>query len=251
MPERFFSSRAVSQVRHHLAWLIQHRLNLILTMLVLVAGTWAFIEMADNVLEGDTQAFDEAILRALRRLSESESPTGYSWLHQAARDLTALGSLSVLLIFTLAAAGFVLLIGDRLAFVLILAATWGGQAVCLALKAGLNRSRPAVVEHWDDVATASFPSGHSMMSAVVYLTLAVMLAQFLKGRRLKSYVIGIAAGLTFLVGLSRLILGVHYPTDVLAGWTAGLVWSLLCGFLASAYREHHRKTRLSLEADPG
>jgi undecaprenyl-diphosphatase len=202
-------------------------------------------------LEGDTQAFDEAILRALRSGQELGEPAGAPWLRQAALDVTALGGFPVLLIFTLAVAGFVLLIGDRLAFALILAATWGGQAICLALKAGLNRSRPEVVPHWDDVATASFPSGHAMMSAVVYLTLAVMLAQFLKGRRLKSYVIGVAAALTFLVGLSRLILGVHYPTDVLAGWTAGLVWSLLCGFLASAYRERRRKTRLSLEAETG
>jgi undecaprenyl-diphosphatase len=191
--------------------------------------------LASEVVEGDTKAFDEAVLRALRSSLDPTESVGDSWLRRAARNLSSLGSNTVLLVFTLAAAGFLLLVRDVSAAALVLAATWGGQLVCLALKASFNRSRPDLVPHWDQISTASFPSGHAMMSAVVYLTLAVRLVNFVHGRKLKTYIIGVAATLTFLVGVSRLVLGVHYPTDVMAGWTAGLVWSLACGLAASAY----------------
>jgi undecaprenyl-diphosphatase len=239
-------SNTVSQVRRAAALVTGQRLNLVLAMLLLVGGAWLFIELAGDVLEGDTHEFDAAVLRALRSGEDFGDPVGPFWLRNTARDVTALGSASVLLIVTLAVAGFLALTKNYAAMVLVLAATWGGQLICSALKAGLDRARPDIVPHWDTVATASFPSGHAMMSAVVYLTLGVMLANFVQGRRLKTYIIGIAAGLTFLVGASRLFLGVHYPTDVLAGWTAGLVWALFCGLAVSLYKQRRGKTRLSL-----
>jgi undecaprenyl-diphosphatase len=239
----------VSRLRRAAALLTRQRLSLVLAMLVLVGGAWVFIELAGDVLEGDTHDFDAAVLRALRSGEDFGEPVGPSWLRNGARDITALGSTSVLLIVTLAVAGFLALASRYIDLVLVLAATWGGQLLCSSLKAGLNRARPDIVPHWDTVASPSFPSGHAMMSAVVYLTLAVMLANLVQSRKLKTYIIGIAAFLTFLVGASRLFLGVHYPTDVLAGWAAGLVWALFCGLAMSFYTRGRGKTPLSVNSD--
>lgn len=245
------ATRVLSVLHGAYTWLAQQNLVLILTVLVIVAGAWGFIELADEVLEGDTKAFDETVLRALRSGEDLGEPIGPSWVRQSARDLTALGGIAVLLLFTLAVSGFLLLARRYHEFALVLAATWGGQIVCSTLKSAVDRKRPDVVPHWDDVATASFPSGHSMMAAVVYLTLSVMLANFLPGRRLKTYIVSLAVVLTFLVGASRVVLGVHYPSDVLAGWTAGLVWALLCGLLAGRFKRREKEIPLSLDANPG
>ena len=122
--------------------------------------------------------------------------------------------------------------------VLVVAATLGGLLVSHLLKDLYDRPRPELVPHLVPVSTASFPSGHAMLSAVVYLTLGALLARLVDAWWVKLYVIVAALGLTGLVGLSRVYLGVHYPTDVLAGWAAGLSWAILC-WLAVRYLQRH------------
>lgn len=102
-------------------------------------------------------------------------------------------------------------------------ATSTGSLAALALKHFIGRDRPTVIPHLREVTTPSFPSGHSMLSAVVYLTLGILLMQILHGRATKMYCLTWAMLISFLVGVSRIYLGVHYPTDVLAGWMAGKV----------------------------
>src|SRR2546430_5724073 len=118
----------------------------------------------------------------------------------------------------------------------VLVATIGATTINSTIKGLVDRPRPVVVPRLTDVSSESFPSGHSAMSAAVYLTLGGLLAQTVSRRRIKLYFIFVAMLITFLVGLSRVCLGVHYPSDVLAGWTTGLVWALLCwlagGFLS-------------------
>ena len=213
-------------------WLGQHELLVLLAVLVVVAGIWGFIVLADAVSEGRTQCFDESVLRALRRPDDPAIPIGPRWMEGVGRDLTAMGDVSVLLLTTLAVTGFFLLDGKFAAMGFMLAAVTGGLTVSSLLKAGFERPRPDVVPHLSQVYTSSFPSGHSMMSAVVYLTLGTMLARMVTERRLKFYFLGVALVLTALVGISRVYMGVHYPTDVLAGWTAGLVWATLCWLAA-------------------
>ena len=207
-------------------------LLLLLGVLVIVGGTWAFIELADEVSEGSTQRLDDYALRALRQRDDPSKPIGPKWLGEIGRDLTALGGIAALTLITLSVAGFLLIRRQYSAALLVIVATLGGLILSTIMKHAFDRPRPDIVPHLSDVYTSSFPSGHSMMSATVYLTLGALLARFVEQRRLKLYFLSVALLLTFLVGVSRVYMGVHYPTDVLAGWTAGLVWATLCWLVA-------------------
>jgi undecaprenyl-diphosphatase len=114
-----------------------------------------------------------------------------------------------------------------------LVAVSGGALLSSVLKATFNRPRPDVVAHLVQVSSASFPSGHSLISAVIYPTLGAVLASLSVQRRTKIYFILSAFVLMVLIGLSRMYLGVHYPSDVLAGWTVGLAWSLACWLVST------------------
>ncbi len=115
---------------------------------------------------------------------------------------------------------------------LVVVATAGGGLLNEVLKWWFARKRPEIVPHLVSVGSASFPSGHSMLALVTYLTLGALLARFASRRRSRTYCIVVSLLLALLVGLSRVYLGVHYPTDVLAGWSAGLAWALPCWLVA-------------------
>jgi undecaprenyl-diphosphatase len=213
-------------IRSFLAWLGSHGHLVIAAVLAIVAGTWGFVELLDEVKEGDTRHFDEWMIRTLR---EHEGPP---WLQEVGRDFTALGGVAVLCLVTAAVAGSLLLRRMYGAMWLVLIATTGGLVLSTVLKHFIDRDRPQLVEHRWVVYTSSFLSGRSMVSAVVYLTLGSLLARIMPGRLLKLYFLFVAMALTFLVGVSRVYLGVHWPTDVLAGWCGGLVWALVCWLVA-------------------
>lgn len=194
-------------------------------LFVLFCG-YCFIELADAVKEGDTQTVDEWILRSLRRADDLAVPIGPRWLSEAMLDITALGSPAVLSLMVVAVIGFMRLHRRFGAILLTLLATISGKIVMDALKRWVERDRPTVVPHLREVANESFPSGHAMLSAIVYLTLGILLTQIVRGRAAKLYCLTCAMLLTFLVGVSRIYLGVHYPTDVLAGWMVGIAWAL-------------------------
>jgi undecaprenyl-diphosphatase len=219
-------------------WLGGHELAIILALLVVVAGTWGFFALAGEVLEGDTQRLDERIIRALRRPDDPATPIGPPWMEEVGRDITALGGVPLIVLITGSVVGFLALDRKYGAMWFVLGATSSGFALSAALKALFRRPRPEVVPHLMKAYTSSFPSGHSMMSAVVYLTLGVLLARLVRRRRLKVYFLSLAVLLTVLVGVSRVYMGVHYPTDVLAGWTAGLVWAVLCWLVQRALQRH-------------
>ncbi len=218
-------------------WLGRHELMVLVGLLVIAGGSWLFLELTDEVLEGETQAFDEWVVKAMRRADDPATPIGPAWLGEIGRDLTALGGVAVLSLVTLAVLGFLWLDGKRAAMWFVLIATSGGLVLSLALKAFISRPRPSVVPHLSYVHTSSFPSGHSMMSAVVYLTLGALLTRLVGEVRLKFYFLAVASLLTGLVGVSRIYMGVHYPTDVLAGWTVGLVWATLCWVVARSLQQ--------------
>jgi undecaprenyl-diphosphatase len=205
----------------------QTDLRVLLTLLVIAGSLLVFVWVADAVDEGSTQTFDERLVLGMRDPAAPGLVAGSPVLTELARDVTALGSLPVLTLVALAAVGFLALSQLYRALLLVLAASVGGTAWTFLLKGLFARERPRLFE--DAVVSAtSFPSGHAALSAVIYLTIAALLARLVERRRLRAYVVGVAALATFLVGLSRVVLGVHYPTDVLAGWTLGLAWALFC-----------------------
>ncbi len=204
---------------------------LLAALLAIVVCVWVFVAVADRVTEGHTQHLDEQLLLRMRAGSPSE-PRGPEFLPGAMRDLTALGSPSVLALFVLAVAGSLAARRQYHALGLLLVATVGGVLLNELLKLVFARPRPPLAFHLTEVRSMSFPSGHAMESAIIYLTLAALLARLVQPRLLRLYFIGLAFFLTFAVGVSRVYLGVHYPSDVLAGWTAGLAWALLCWTVA-------------------
>ncbi len=195
------------------------------------AALWAFIELADEVLEGETSSLDETIILMLRDPDDRTDPIGQPWLEEMMRDFTGMGGVGFLTLITMAVIGFLLFARKPKAALAVVVAIGGGILISSLLKAGFDRPRPDLVPHGSLVYTASFPSGHSMMTATVTLTLGAMLARTLPRRRLRAYIISVCILVTLLVGISRVYLGVHWPTDVLAGWLVGSAWALICGAL--------------------
>ena len=200
-----------------------------LVALLLIGGAlFAFFQLASEVSEGDTRAFDRAILLGLRSATDPAVPIGPKWLPEAMTDITAFGSLTGLLLVG-AAVIFYLLVARRARTALfVFVASASGIALGNLLKLVYARPRPLLVPHLVDVTSSSFPSGHATDSAIVYLTLAALLARTVPERALRIYIIGAAIAVVVLIGMSRVYLGVHWPSDVVAGWTIGAAWAFAC-----------------------
>jgi len=192
------------------------------------ASVWAFFVLADEVIEGDTRALDERLLLALRTPGIPSDPLGPPWLEEAGRDFTALGGTGVMVFLVVAVTLFLALARRRAEAVILVVASLGALGLELLLKGWYGRPRPDLVPHAARVFSASFPSGHATMSAAVFLTIGALLAATQPEPRIKIYIASLAVLLTVLVGVSRVYLGVHWPTDVLAGWTLGAAWAAIC-----------------------
>jgi undecaprenyl-diphosphatase len=213
--------------RHELTWLF---VGLGACVLLFV-----FVSLAGEVTEGDTQAFDTKILRALRDPADPSKPIGPAWIEDSLLDLTAIGGSTVLTLVILAVIGF-LVLQTRYRTALVVAITSGsGELLNAAMKHVFHRPRPSIVPHLRAVFSTSFPSGHAMESAIVYLTLGAILMRASETRVTKMYILGIAVLLTTLVGVSRVYLGVHYPTDVIGGWIVGFMWASVCWLVAQRF----------------
>ncbi len=205
---------------------------ILLAGLVVAGGLWGFVELMEVVRAGTPRSFDADILLAFRQAGQPNVPVGPLWLEGAMRDITSLGSASVLVLITTATIIYFLLVRRWATALLIFVAVAGGQVLSSLLKVGIDRPRPELVSHLVTETSLSFPSGHAMLSAVTYLTLGSLAARFLPGRVAKVYVLSLSVLVAVLVGVSRIYLGVHWPSDVLAGWCAGFAWAMLCWLVA-------------------
>lgn len=212
------------------AWLKRLRREVvpISAALVLTVGLWAFLSVADEVAEGETHAVDLALLMSLRQPGDPAVPIGPHWLTTMAMDITSMGSLAVLGLVVMATCGLFLALRRYREALILVVASGGGLAISQTLKMIFARDRPDAGLHLVEAINASFPSGHAMLSASVYLTLGALTARFASRRRVKTFVMTSAVIMTGLVGVSRVYLGVHWPTDVLAGWCVGASWAMVC-----------------------
>lgn len=211
----------------------RHHLTILAFMLSICGMLSVFLWLAGEVMEGDTRAFDRMLLLAMRTPGNLADPVGPAWLEFAARDITSLGGYPVLVLVTLAVIGFLLIVGKQHAALLVVVSIGGGTLLSSGLKGLFDRPRPDLVPHAVEVYTMSFPSGHATLSAVTYLTLGALLTRVQPQRRVKAYLLSVAVVLAILIGASRVYLGVHWPTDVLAGWCVGAAWAILCWTVAT------------------
>ena len=169
---------------------------------------------------------EQWLLLGLRDSADPAQLIGPAWLAGAMRDITALGSTSVLALLSLLALALLIADGRRRAALLFAATAIGGLVLETVVKALVDRPRPALVPHLVDVGTASFPSGHAMMSAVILIALVLLVRDLGARPALFRTALSGASILVVLVGASRVALGVHWPSDVAAGWVLGTAWVL-------------------------
>lgn len=205
---------------------------LLLAAATLCGSMLVFVEVTDQVMEGGLHDAEQQWMRSLRSPDDPSQPLGPRWLQHVGLDVSALGGGAVLTLMTLVVCGYLLIERRFYNVIFLLVAAVGGLVLNKFLKALFGRERPDIVPHLSEVSSASYPSGHSMLSSIVYLTLGVMLARSVKSRTLKIYFVSVALGLSFFIGLSRVYLGVHYPTDVVAGWAAGTGYAMICALAA-------------------
>src|SRR5687768_3358832 len=213
-------------------------LVLLACALVAVVVVNQFIELTDDVSEGETGEFDRWAVQSFRRADDPATPIGPAWVREVGLDFTALGSHAIIGLVVTAVGVFLALKRQWRVMWLVLAASVGAMVLSAASKHLVGRERPDVVPHLREVTTPSFPSGHATLAAAVYLTLGAVLAQVVTGRYTRAYCLLLPMAVVFVVGLSRVYLGVHYPTDVLGGWALGLAWALVCWSIA-----HYLKDR--------
>jgi undecaprenyl-diphosphatase len=215
-------------------WILVRRYG---PLVLVAAALLTFGLLAEEVVEGDTLGFDRWGLLLFRTPGTPEVPLGPLWLQEAVRDLTSLGSVSILVIITVATVMQLLLSGRLRTGLYVAGAVVSGSVISTVLKILFDRPRPDMpgAPH---VFTASFPSGHATLSAVVFLTLAAVLAATTSERRLQAFYVALGIVLTVVVGISRIYIGVHYPTDVAAGWLIGTSWAILCWAGADALARH-------------
>lgn len=227
----------------------------LLAMFMLIAGfVWAFVKLAGEMVEGETLGVDRAITLLFRQPGNPAVPIGPGWLRDGMIDLTALGSVAVLTLVSVMAV-LALLVRRRWRLALMMAAATGGGAIASTVLKGLfARPRPEIVPHLVEVNTLSFPSGHATNSAIVYLTIALVLARNFQDRATRVFILVSAVALVMAIGLTRVFLGVHYPTDVLAGWLVGAAWALAMGAITARLQVRNKveppEAKLSLTETP-
>ena len=199
----------------------------LLAFAILGATTWGFIVVTRHVMDGTFQGWDDRILQAMRDSDETSSPRGPLVIEHAARDLTAMGSMTVIMIMTGAMTGFFFLVHRRRDALLLAGAIGSGLLAFFLLKHLIARERPTLVSPLVHSETHSFPSGHVMLAVVLYFGLAILISRHVTLFRVRAFVWWAAVALSLAIAFTRTYLGIHWPSDVAAGLLAGIGWTAL------------------------
>ena len=224
---------------------LKREARLIIAFVMVAAALFLVVKLGSEIQEGETSYFDRWLLLALRQRTDLNQPIGPGWLRPAMVDITALGGVTVLTLLTVTVIGYLVAARNYGTAVLVAAATLSGSLLERFLKLAFERARPAIVPHFVEIHSLSFPSGHATNSAIVFLTLGALLARAQTERRTRIYVVAAAMILTVLIGCSRVYVGVHWPTDVVAGWAIGGSWALLWWAIGVRFRP-----RISTDGTP-
>lgn len=230
--------------------LARTELALLSGLLIVAFGIWAFAGLADETAETGGQAFDQAVLAAMRPNPDPSDAWGPWWLQVAAGDITALGGIAVLGLFATVVVIFLLIQRKRLSALMLVLGLAGGVGLSEGLKGMFGRARPPTLFQAVETINASFPSGHALLSTVFYLTVGVLLARTLPRRRLKIFVLGTAVLIALLVGATRVYLAAHWATDVLAGWSVGAAWAMSLWLVAALIERRQRLRHADLQDAP-
>jgi undecaprenyl-diphosphatase len=207
------------------------------SIIVIVALIMGFVALASGVLAAATEPIDHALLQALRR--DVSDPHGPAWLERTMLNLSALGSAAVTSLIVSVAALFLILDRRPRQAMLVVGAAGVAAIGLTLLKLSIGRARPTIVEHIEVIGGLSFPSGHTLIAAVLYPTLGMLIASNMRERQLKVFVFVVAARLALLVGFTRVYIGVHYPSDVLGGWLLGLAFAFGAGMVIRSLKTKH------------
>ena len=198
---------------------------------------YVFIRLASEVGEGETSQFDRAVLLAAQSIRAS-----HAWAAEVMRDLSGLGSTVALSLITLSTVSYLAMFHKRRTALLLACAVVSGTLLVSLFKVNFGRTRPEAQYAEFVVSGWSFPSGHASMSAVVFLTLGALIAGARTDRAERRFILLLAATMTVLVGVSRVVLGVHYATDVLGGWIFGTSWAITWLLIANWFASRSRHT---------
>ncbi len=226
------ASASTNRLMLAIHWLWQRELPVLLAIFATFVSLFLFVLLTQLALQEQPHELDRYLLLLMRNPHDLSDPLGPPWLEEVGRDITALGGNAVLILLTLAVLIFLLMSDKSYLALVVLVATLGALGASSLLKKSIDRDRPDLVPHRTVIYTASFPSGHSMLSASTYPTLGALLAATQRRKRIKIFILLFCTFITLLVGISRVYLGVHWPSDVVAGWTAGAAWALICWLLA-------------------
>ncbi|MDB5432304.1 MAG: putative phosphatidylglycerophosphatase [Caulobacter sp.] len=206
------------------------------TMMAVTAAIWGFLHLSSEVGEKETLPIDTRLLLMLRNPANPSDPIGSRSFEESMRDLTALGGVTFLTIMVVIAFSALMFYRKRRQAWVFLGVVALAETSADLLKMVFDRARPTLVPHGSYVYSYSFPSGHSTMSAAVFLTLAGILASLEPKRRAKAFIFTVAVLLVIAIGFSRVYLGVHWPTDVLGGWTLGAAWAMVARLALIAWK---------------
>jgi undecaprenyl-diphosphatase len=236
--------------RDRLGWraLVRREREIVILLVGVAACLLLFRQIAEIVEEGRANAFDLRVLHTLRPVGLPHDSLGWIWANIGASDLSAMGSISVLTYIVVLVSGLFLGLKRWREAALLFLASAGGLIMTVGLQDLFNRPRPPLTLEEAAGLNASFPSGHALLSATVYLTLGTLIGHFADRRFVRFYALGAAVVLTVIIGVSRIFLGMHWCTDVLAGWCIGLGWALTWRAIALVWeRLSHRRLRRGVE----